>query len=268
LEILGRYFDTFHIADIKNTRRVYMDSVLTAIQLKKQHPWLEVIPTLTARDRNKRALSGTLASILNSNIENLILALGDRYKGIEREYASNVYDIGKLSELLLEARQIEGRFDDAHLCLLCPINLTRVRDDRYLRIIAGREEAGADIFLAQTYLGPIDTYLEAIDIVRSQGIESPILHNVFPFLSYEDALDVSRRFGFEVSKGSLSRLKEGGPNEGIRLAAEFRDILQSHRGKINGVYVSSRGEPELAIRIISRSVDDTRKKETFAESTA
>jgi 5,10-methylenetetrahydrofolate reductase len=250
LEILGKYFDAFHVADLKNPRRRYMDSVITSLQLKQKQPWLEIMPTLTVRDRNKKSFYGVVASILNSGIDNLILVWGDPFTGKEQAYSSNAYDMRSVSESIRAARDVQKQFDSVNLCILSPLDLTKIRQPNYLEKVKERERSGSDVFLSQTFFGAPETYIEAIDTVRSEGIRSPILHNVFPFFGYDDALDISKRFQLPVSKELLDRLRAGGAAEGLRIASGFREALHANRGKVNGVYVSSRGEPELAIRVV------------------
>ncbi|MBI3858950.1 MAG: methylenetetrahydrofolate reductase [Thaumarchaeota archaeon] len=194
MEILGRYFDAFHVADLKNLKRRYLDPVMTSVYIKGKYPWLEVVPTISARDRNRKTLYGAIASALHSGIENLIAVWGDRFSTGESAYSGNVYDISGVSQLVEIAREVQRMTTTRDLCVLTPIDLTRARDEKYLALARGREKSSSDVFVSQVFLGEPERYLEMIDRVRADGIRSPILHNVFPLLGYEDALDISVHF--------------------------------------------------------------------------
>ncbi len=250
LEILGEYFDGFHVADLKVPGWRYLDSVMTAVRLKERLRWLDIAPTIATRDRNRKAMEEAVATALFFGVENLILVRGDPFPEGEAGGSKNVYDVARLSDAVKLARKVQEKVSQAELSILTPIDVARAREPSYLEMIRGREKATSDIFLAQIFGGGPDEYLELIDRIRGEGIRSPILQNVFPFYSSEDAVRVSRRFGFGVGSDLLAELKDGGVTAGVRAAGRFRDALYSNRGKVNGVFVSSRGEPELAIRLV------------------
>lgn len=248
LEILGEYFDAFHIADLRVPGRRYLDSVTTSIRLKEKFPWLEVAATVSARDRNRKALQESIATALYFGLDDLILVRGDPLTSADR--SKNVYDVGRVSDLVEIARDVQKWTSAGELCLMTPLDMVKSKDAEYLETIKQRERAGSDVFLTQMFAGEPEEYLEMLDRVRAEGVRSPILHNVFPLYSYEDAMEISKRFGLPVAKRVLKELKEGGPAAGIKAATRFREAMQSNKGKVNGIFVSSRGEPELAIRLI------------------
>lgn len=249
IEILGEYFDAFHVADLNTPSRRYLDSVLTAIQLKGRFRWLEVAPTVCARDRNKKALEEAISSALFFGIDNLILVRGDPFPKGWKGAPRNVYDVPSVADLERLARRVQSNIGIEEVSLLTPIDLTKLGDEGYLSVIKERERATSDVFLSQIYTGEPEEYLELVDGLRSEGVRSPVLHNVFPFLSYDDAVSLSERFGFKVPRQVLSDLRASGAAAGVRIASRFRSALESNRGKVNGVFISSRGEPELALRL-------------------
>ena len=250
VEILGRYFDAFQIADLKRPRRSYVDSVTTASRLREKFKWAEAIPTISARDRNRKALREGVASALFSGMENLILVWGDKFLPSEEGESSNVYDVEGLAGLIRLAREVQSKTEAGELSILTPIDMARLGDDSYLEIVKGREAASSNVFLAQIFLGDPEEYLRLLKRLRREGVKSPVLHNVFPLLGYEDAVDISKRFGLSVSDSLLKELKEGGAPAGMKFATKFREALYAERKETQGVYVSSRGEPELAIRLV------------------
>jgi len=250
LEILGEYFDAFHIADLRVPGRRYLDSVTTSIRLRERFSWLEVAPTISARDRNRKSLQEAVATALYFGVDNLILVRGDPWLQTEEDHSKNVYEVNRVSELVQLAREVQQWTSAPELCLLTPLDVMKTSNQRYLETIRNRERATSDVFLTQMFVGEPEEYLERVDMIRGEGVKSPILHNVFPLYSYEDAQEISRRFGLPIAKGILDELKEGGAAAGIRVATRFRDAMEANKGKVNGIFVSSRGEPELAIRLV------------------
>lgn len=251
LEILGEHFDAFHVADLKRPGRWYMDSLMTAIRLKEKFPWVVVVPTLSARDRNAKALRQAIASALFFGIDNLTLVWGDRFNQRNARSPRNVYDVAGVSGLVGLAREVQKRTGSSNLCVLTPIDLTKLNDARYLAMIKAREKATSDVFISQIFVGEAEDYLSLLDTLRSEGVRSPILHNIFPFYGHKDALDISRRFNLKLGKPLLDELKVGGVAAGVKIASSFREALEANKGKVNGVYISSRGEPELALRLVN-----------------
>ncbi len=246
VEALGEHFDAFHVVDLRIPSRTFLDSVVTAVQLKGRLRRLELAPTLSARDRNKKSLEEAISSALFFGIENLILVRGDPFPPGGR-VSRNVYDLKRVSDMVRLVRSMQAKMAVDGLCVLTPIDLTRIGDPKYLQVVRERERSTSDVFLSKTFVGAPEDYLPLLDLLRSEGVRSPVLHNVFPFFSYDDAVTMSERFGLRMPKGALERLKASGLKAGLMMASEFRDALKSNRGKVNGVYISSRGRPELAL---------------------
>ncbi|MBI3859472.1 MAG: methylenetetrahydrofolate reductase [Thaumarchaeota archaeon] len=242
-------FDVFHVADLKNPRLRFADSLMTASHLKRTLRWLEVAPTLTARDRNRKSLEEAIASTIFFGIENLILIWGDPFQ-IDGPSSRNVYDVRGVSGLVKVAREVQARLGARNLCIMTPVDLAKAEDKQYVQMIRRREEAGSDVFLSQPFPGEIVEYMAWLEKLRDEGVRSPILHNVFPFRSRDDALEVSRRFGLKLPKHALDRLRDGGAQAGVKMARESLNLLRANKTKADGVFVSSRGDLELASKVV------------------
>lgn len=238
--------DGFSLPELKDSERIHLNSVALASELKRR-TGSAIVPTLTLRDANRQSLLGTVAFAIYSGIENILLVRGDPYQSSNANEPKNVYDLNSISAAVSSIRRLESHLvNRERLCILAPINLQKMGNDDYLEVIRGREFAGVDLFLAESLFENIDTYLERITMARKAGIRLPIIHTIFPFRGYEDALLCSRKFGWAISDDELSTLKERGREYGIELARERYHGLVSQKGIAQGACISTRGDSELA----------------------
>ncbi len=247
--IVEQWADAIHIADLRDSSRYRMNSVTTAVDLKHE-TGLETIPTIALRDYSKNVIYGLLFHALRHGIENFLLVRGDRYSEEEEQHSTNVYDVNRVSQLVRLVKEVSSRSGDK-LCILGPINLNRRPRSEYLWLARERQDSGTDIFLSQPIFEEVETCLERVDKVRSYGIDRPIFHNIFPLKNYEDSLYCERRFGLKIPKRQKEKVRDGGAEEGLRMASERYHRLLENRKRVDGVYISSRGVAESVVKILS-----------------
>ncbi len=211
-----------------------------------------MIPTLTLRDSNRQGLLGMISFAIFAGLENMFLVRGDAYGNGSSSDPKNVYDIRKVSSFIELARKLEVTISMEHsLCILSPINLLRSGDDAYLKIVRGRENAGVDILVAEQMFEDFETYLDRLREIRESGISCPIVHSVFPFKNYYDAVYCIQKFGWKISETELQNLKEEGARYGLEMARKRYHLLFKNKELIQGVSISTRGNPEVARYIVS-----------------
>ncbi len=238
--------DAFSIPELKDGNRVHLNSVGVASEIKKR-TGSEIIPTITLRDSNRQSLYGMIAYGIFAGIQNLLLVRGDAYgagNGTKNE-PKNVYDISRVSTLISTVRELESRLDYS-LCLLSPINLGKSNDANYLNTIRERELSGVDLFLSEQMFEDLETYLARVETIRKYGITKPIVHSIFPLKDYNDALGLTQKFGWKFTDYELANLKKTGPRYGLEMARTRYRSLLAHKDLIQGVSVSTRGNPEVA----------------------
>lgn len=238
--------DAFSLPELKDRNRIHLNSVGIATELKRR-TGTTLIPTITLRDSNRHNLLGTISFALFAGIENLLIVRGDPYSNGGSKEPKNVYDIGKVSNLISTVRKIESYISmDLPLCILSPINLAKSGDESYLKTIIERELSGVDIFLAEQMFEDIESYLARIEVVRKFGISRPIVHSIFPIKDYEDGINLVQKFGWNISEFELANLKREGPKYGIGMARQRYRALLHRRDLAQGVSISTRGNPEVA----------------------
>ena len=77
-----------------------------------------------------------------------------------------------------------------------------------------------------------------------------LIHNIFPFRDYEDAVACKQKYGWKVSSEELHGLKTKGPKYGLEVAKKRYYDLLDRRDIVEGVCISTRGNPEL-VRLIT-----------------
>lgn len=243
----GALADAFSLPELKDGNRIHLNSVGVATELKRRTGSV-MVPTITLRDSNKHNLLGTISYALFAGIENLLIVRGDPYSGDRfRAEPKNVYDLNKVSSLISIVRNLESRIaSEKQLCILSPINLAKSEDPGYLETIRARELSGVDLFLAEQMFEDVETYLRRIEDVRKFGIHKPILHSIFPIKDFQDAQFLIKKFGWGISEIELANLKRDGPRYGLEMAKQRYRALFHHRDLVQGVSISTRGNPEVA----------------------
>ena len=240
------FTDAFSLPELKDGNRIHLNSVGIATELRRR-TGSAVIPTITLRDANKHNLLGMITYALFAGIENILFVRGDPYGDNKFKDPKNVYDIGKVSSLISTARKMESHITSEYpLCILSPINLAKSSDDSYLKTVKERELSGVDIFLGEQMFEDLDAYLARVEAIRKYGIQKPIVHSIFPLKDDEDAIGLVQKFGWGITDFELANLKKGGSRYGLEMARERYRSLLRHKDLVQGVSVSTRGNPEVA----------------------
>ena len=232
--------DAIIVADMKDPSRLQLASVYTAAVLKDELG-AEVIPVIPMRDVNRKAVRTAVLTCLSLGLESVSLVWGDRFG--KDDGTQNVYDFRSLADAVSESRQLADRAD-VQATLLAPVNITELSNGRGTKIATSRLESGADCLLAQPPTSDVSKTLSMhLDLLRKSGLEKKVLHNVFPFRSKEDIDACRARFGWDLPKALDAIAAEGEPS----LLREARRVVEAVEAeKLPGVYVSTRGKPELA----------------------
>lgn len=232
--------DAIMVADMKDTSRLELASVYTSAVLKDELG-MEVIPVIPARDMNKKAIRTMFLTALSLGLESVALVWGDRYS--EGDGSKNVYDFRSLSEVIAEMRTLADRAD-VNATILSPVDISSLRSPRGLRLARERLESGADGLLAQPPTAELShTLEEQMKTLEECGLTKRVMPNVFPFRDREDIRACRERFGWNLPP-ELDAMAMQGER---RLLKEARGVVEALRGRgVAGVYVSTRGKPELA----------------------
>jgi 5,10-methylenetetrahydrofolate reductase len=236
--------DAILVADMKDPARLQLASIYTAAILKDELG-VEVIPVIPTRDMNRKAIRSMFLSCLSLGLESVSLVWGDRYA--EGDGTKNVYDFRSLAEAVAEARALAERAD-VNATLLSPADLTALNHPKGLGIAEARLDAGSDVLLAQPPTSDLPRTMERhISLLEKNHLEKKVLHNIFPFRSREDVQACRERFGWDLPP-ELDRIAAEGERRLLKEAKGVTDALRE-RG-FPGVYVSTRGKPELARYIL------------------
>lgn len=236
--------DAIIVADMKDTARLQLGSVYTAAVLKEELG-AEVIPVIPTRDMNKKAIRTMFLTCLSLGLESVSLVWGDPYA--EGDGSKNVYDFRSLADAVAEARGLADRAD-VQATLMAPVDITALASARGVKLATSRLSSGADCLLAQPPTSDISrTLARHTALLKKHRLESKVLHNIFPFRNKAD-IDACRvRFGWDLPK-ELDDIAQAGEPSLLREARGVVEALEAQKSA--GVYVSTRGKPELARYIL------------------
>jgi len=242
--------DAFSLPELRDGARIHLNSVSVAAELKRRTT-SSIIPTITLRDSNRQNLLGTISFAIFSGIENVQIVRGDPYNTNSGLEPKNVYDISKIAAFVTIIRDLETHLSNVQkTCILAPLNLTKISDPNYVRIARQREVAGVDIFVTESLFEDTSKYLDRVVLAREKGIKIPIIHNIFPFRSYEDAVSCVEKFGWKISEEELQGLKSGGAKYGIETARKRYFELIDRKEVSQGACISTRGNTEIVRQIV------------------
>lgn len=232
--------DAILVADVKDASRFKLSSVQSAALLRDSLG-IEAIPVITARDSNRSSVSSTILTAFSLGLNHLMLVWGDRYA--EGDGASNVYDFLSLAELISTAKKL-GERSGVRCTILAPVDTSHLGTTRGRDIAASRLASGAAYLLAQPPTTDASAGLAKQEKTLSElGLKSSVIPNVFPFRDVADIRSCRARFGWEIPE-RMVELASGGESA---LLAEAKKVVRAVRGRgFPGVYVSTRGHPELA----------------------
>jgi 5,10-methylenetetrahydrofolate reductase len=233
--------DCILVADMKDVGRLKLSSVYTAAMLKQELD-IEVIPVIGARDNNRSAVRTLFLSALSYGLDSVMLVWGDKYG--DGEGSSNVYDYPSLSSVIKEMRELADRAN-VKATILAPINVGTLGTQKGDEIASTRVKSGADCLLAQPPTTDVSQTLpKHVKILEEKKLNKRVLLNVFPFWGKEDIESCRKRFNWDIS-AALDKMAEDGGEP--RLLKESRLVVEKMRQeRLPGVYVSTRGKPEIA----------------------
>lgn len=233
--------DCFVVADMKDLGRLKLSSIYTAAMLKQELD-TEVIPVIAVRDTNRSGVRTLFLTALSYGLDSVMLVWGDRY--VDGEGSANVYDYPSLSEAIKEMR---GLADRANIgaTILAPVNVATLETKKGASIAASRLESGADCLLAQPPTSDVSVaFPEHLRLLDGKKLRQNVLLNVFPFRDKADIEACRARFGWKIPDVADRLADEGGE---ARLIKESKMVVEKMReNRLPGVYVSTRGRPELA----------------------
>lgn len=234
-----RLADSFLLADVKDAARIKLPTVLAA-SILRDRTGVDAIPVITARDSNRQAVVSSLLSAYSLGLSGVMLVWGDRYEG---EAPKNVYDFRSLSELIRLARKLAERCG-VRCRLLAPVDISALRTEKGRRLAKERLSSGADLLLAQPPTTDLASTLPKHSrLIRDAGLGGKVLLNLFPFRDGEDIEGCRAKFGWDLPR-RLETIARGGEPSLLSEARRVADAVE--RGGLPGVYVTTRGRPEVA----------------------
>jgi 5,10-methylenetetrahydrofolate reductase len=243
--------DAFSLPELRDGSRIHLNSIGVAAELIRR-TGSAIVPTITLRDSNRQNLLGTIAFAIFSGIQNLQVVRGDPYDSLSGTAPKNVYDFSKIGTLVSVIRKLESHLTNSDpLCILAPINLSKISDAQYFSMVKERELAGVNIFVTESLFEDTEVYLDRISKLRVLGVRVPIIHNIFPFRDYEDAISCIDKFGWKVSSEELHGLKTGGPKFGIEMARARYFGLLDEKDISQGACISTRGNADLIRQVVA-----------------
>jgi 5,10-methylenetetrahydrofolate reductase len=232
--------DCILVADMKDIGRMKLSSIYTAAVLRDELD-TEVIPVIAARDSNRSAVRTLFLTALSYGLDSVMLVWGDKYT--DGDGSRNVYDYPSLSVVIEEMRQLADRAN-VRATILAPVNLALLGTSRGDEIALSRIKAGADSLLAQPPTSDVETLPGHVKVLQEKELKKNVLLNVFPFKDKADIEACRKRFGWKIPERLDELADEGGE---ARLLRESRSVVEKMRSeRLPGVYVSTRGRPELA----------------------
>jgi hypothetical protein len=237
--------DVFLVANIKDPERLKLSTVEASFMLKERLG-VDAAPVIVARDMNRLQFLSTVFTGFWLKLGSMMIVWGDDYQ--PSVHVTNTRDFATLGDAIAQASQIRRRVRSSTL-LFAPVDINGLRTSKGVALAKQRLRAGADYLLAQpptTDSGR--TFDNHTSLLGASGLKDRVLLNVFPFRDQEDVRKCERYFGWTLPR-SLYEIAAGG--ETALISEEKRIIERLRAERFPGVYVTTRGAPEVARRLLS-----------------
>jgi len=242
--ILRGYVDAVNVSDapMANLR---MNSFMLA-HLIQSRTGVEVIPHLTARDRNAIALQADLLGAWALGVRNVLVLGGDPPERGDHPWAKAVYEfgavdlasaVGKLNQgTNLSGGQLEGSTDYS---IGVAVNPGAADIELEIEKFRAKIEAGASFAQSQPVF-VVETAQRFVEVLGGKS-PIPILWGVLPLRSARMARNVSR--WTEVPQWLLSDIETRGKAAGMEAAQ--RVLGELHSAGMAGAHLYPLGKVEL-----------------------
>jgi len=238
------FADIILVANVKDLKRVKFDSVHAAVILQEDYN-LNAAPVIVVRDQNRPQFLSTVLTAISLGVNSMMIAWGDDYP--ESSHVSNVRDFADLAGAIREASRIRSRARSPAR-LFAPVDLESLVYPKGVALARERLRAGADFLLAQP---PTTDDGETFDwhdsLLEKSGLKERVLPNVFHFKDDADIRHYERMFGWMLPRG----LHQAAKGEGGLAELETRVVRRLRVTGYAGVYLSTRGNPSVAERVLA-----------------
>jgi 5,10-methylenetetrahydrofolate reductase len=245
VRVIRRYSDLVLVASVRKPGLVQLPPVEASAVLTDR-VGVQAAPVLVVRDFARSQLLSSVITALSLGVRSFMLAWGDDVpKGSRPSRPDGYAGLSQaIRDLDLHARR--AGFDAE---VLSPVDLSSLGEPRGSALARSRLRAGARLLLAQP---PTTDAAATFDLharlLERRRLRSVTMLGVFPFRSAKDVADCERRFGWKLPL-ALHRLAKAGPRAVIE---EARGVVRRLRDEgFPGVYVSTRGDPSVAERMLS-----------------
>jgi 5,10-methylenetetrahydrofolate reductase len=202
---------------------------------------VRVLPVVSAALTGKGAFSAAVREAISKGIKGIVPVWGDRGKSPKEGGFVGLW------EAVTAARDIAMDHGGDFL-IMAPANLSKFGRSKHLKLLSSRLENGADYLLAQP---PTMDSEEAFALhqkaLKDSGLMEKVIPQVFPFKDWEDVKKCRQKFGWEVP-GRMAQVAARGEEALLDEAALVARRLRQEG--FAGVYLSTRGRPELAARVL------------------
>jgi homocysteine S-methyltransferase len=221
--------------------RVRMSALSLAVMIQNQ-VGIDTLIHFTSRDKNLMALQAELIGAHALGIRNVIALTGDPPRIGDYPSATGVWDVDSIGLIKILRRLNEG-YDwlgtsigrPATFTIACAVNPSAEDLEREIDRFRQKIEAGADLAMSQPlYDRPtLERFLE-----RTGPLPIPFLLGVLPLQSSRHAEFMHNEVpGISVPQALRDRMREAGENGIAEGLDQSRQLLESTRDLVQGVYL-------------------------------
>ena len=237
--------DLFLVANLKKPELLKM-STLEASRLLQERLRAAACPVIVVRDLNRPEFLSSIITAISLGLNSVMVAWGDEYPKSAK--ATSVRDFPTLADAVHQASLLRRRAG-ASVRIFAPVDLDSLAYPKGVSLARGRLRAGADLLLAQPPTSdPGETFERHASLVSRAGLSERVLLNVFPFRNAKDLRACEKYFGWKLPR----RLhQEASAGEGELEKSARMVVRRLRREGFPGVYLSTRGEPRVATRLLA-----------------
>ena len=239
------FADVVLVANVKDQSLLRVDPVHAAIVLGETAK-VDAAPVVVLRGQSRSQFLSTVLTAVSIGLKWIMIAWGDDHPDGSR--SSNARDYTTLATAIGEAADIRSRAG-SKIRIFAPVQLESLRRGSGVALAKARLKAGADLLLAQPPTTDAKAaFRDHLALVTKSGLGSRVLFNVFHFKDDGDVGRYQNMFGWDLPLNLHATAKKG---ERALIEVEREVVARARREGLPGVYVSTRGMPQVVKELLS-----------------
>ncbi len=211
------------------------DVAVTAARIRREC-FIDAMPHLTCRDRNRSAIRSQLIALHNEGIRNVLVVTGDPVPADLAADTRGVFHMNSAQLMAYVGNLNESMFDGDGFTVGGALNLGAANFDTELERARRKIQNGAVFFITQPVFG--DEGLRRLAQART-ALDTRLIAGILPVVSYRNAMFLNNEVhGINIPETMVTAYQGKSPEESASLGVRFAlDTIRGAAGLADGFHL-------------------------------